>query len=328
MLLKWCNAMNKYFLISIDTEGDNQWEWKNGDIIETKNALYLPRFQSLCEKYRYKPTYLSNYEMATSKPFQEFAKPCVKNGTAEIGMHLHAWSTPPEFQLPRFQNPNNAPYLIEYPDDIMEKKISVMTDVLKDVFQCEITTHRSGRWALDERYIRLLQKYGYAFDCSVTPGVSWKTNPGQSEGSVGSDYTNEKGKPYIIGKGDHPLLEIPMTIIPSHHAFKPTRKDLKAAIGTLYRAAKGQMIWLRPSGNNLEQMKWIVESIRKSNCVSYVMFMIHSSEFMAGGSPYYKTEASIDKLFSDIEELFKFACMDFQGATIGEYGKLLMKDMV
>ncbi len=318
----------KRFLISIDTEGDNQWSWKKGDDIKTKNALYLARFQTLCEKYRYKPTYLTNYEMAMSRQFQEFARPCVKDGTAEIGMHLHAWSTPPDFELPKLVNPNNAPYLIEYPDEMMEKKISVMTDILKDIFQCEIVTHRSGRWALDDRYIRLLQKYGYAFDCSVTPGISWKTNSGQSAGSQGSDYTKEKCNPYFLGNGDYPILEIPMTIIQSHHVFKPTRKDFKANIGTVYRAIKGQMIWFRPSGNNLDQMKWIVDYVRKTNGVDYVMFMIHSSEFMAGGSPYFKTEASINKLYYDIEELFKYSCPDFSGATIGEYGKLLMKDMV
>ncbi len=50
------------FLITIDTEGDNSWQ--NHDRITTENTRFLPRFQALCEKYAFKPVYLTNYEMA------------------------------------------------------------------------------------------------------------------------------------------------------------------------------------------------------------------------------------------------------------------------
>lgn len=50
----------KHFIITVDTEGDNLWEYKKGTPIGTENAKYLPRFQSLCEKYGFKPVY-SNF---------------------------------------------------------------------------------------------------------------------------------------------------------------------------------------------------------------------------------------------------------------------------
>ena len=45
----------------------------------------------------------------------------MNEGRGEIGMHLHAWSTPPEYSLKAEKE--NAPYLIEYPEHIMEEKI-------------------------------------------------------------------------------------------------------------------------------------------------------------------------------------------------------------
>ena len=33
-------GMKKKFLITIDTEGDNLWAWKQGDAIRTENVLY------------------------------------------------------------------------------------------------------------------------------------------------------------------------------------------------------------------------------------------------------------------------------------------------
>src|SRR4051794_19911505 len=99
------------FLISIDTEGDNVWS--RGRHTETRNAASLPRFQALCERYRLKPTYLTNYEMACSKEFVAFGSDAVERGTAEIGMHLHAWNSPPLVPLTD-DDDRHHPYLIEF----------------------------------------------------------------------------------------------------------------------------------------------------------------------------------------------------------------------
>ena len=46
------------FLITIDTEGDDIWGSHAN--VTTENARYLPRFQDLCRKHGFKPTYLTN----------------------------------------------------------------------------------------------------------------------------------------------------------------------------------------------------------------------------------------------------------------------------
>ena len=38
----------------------------------------------------------------------------------------------------------------------------------------------------------------------------------------------------------------------------------------------------------------------------YIMFMIHSSELMPGGSPYFKTEKAIRDLNNALEEMFGY----------------------
>lgn len=65
--------MNKpAFIITIDTEGDNLWQ--NHRVIKTENARYLARFQALCERFGFKPVWLTNYEMAIEPVFIEFAR--------------------------------------------------------------------------------------------------------------------------------------------------------------------------------------------------------------------------------------------------------------
>ena len=105
----------KSFLISIDTEGDNLWEWRKGDEITTRNADFLKRFQNLCNEFGFKPTYLTNYEMALSKEYVQFAKKSIDSEEAEIGMHLHAWNTPPAYHFNKKNPSPGAAYLIEYP---------------------------------------------------------------------------------------------------------------------------------------------------------------------------------------------------------------------
>ena len=49
------------FIITIDTEGDNQWD--HGRDLTVENIKYVDRFQILCEKYGIKPTYLVTSEV-------------------------------------------------------------------------------------------------------------------------------------------------------------------------------------------------------------------------------------------------------------------------
>lgn len=45
----------KYFIITIDTEGDNLWTYKKGNQVGVENIKYIPRFQELCNKFGFKP---------------------------------------------------------------------------------------------------------------------------------------------------------------------------------------------------------------------------------------------------------------------------------
>ena len=54
----------QHMIITIDTEGDNLWGWKEGETLTTENAAFVPRFQELCEAHGFIPTYMTTYEMA------------------------------------------------------------------------------------------------------------------------------------------------------------------------------------------------------------------------------------------------------------------------
>jgi hypothetical protein len=310
----------KYFIITIDVEGDNLWDYRFNDDITTENAKYLPRFQELCEKYEYKPVYLVNYEMANDTFFADFAGKTERAGNCEIGLHLHAWNTPPHYKLEKSCHNYGLPYLIEYPETIMREKFAFLFKRLTETFNIEILSHRSGRWAMNQSYFDLLIDSGIKIDCSVTPHVSWIKSKGFTAGSAGSDYNGYSEDPFVVKHGvqDSFLLEVPVTIRMLRTFFFNSPRTV---LSDLKRFICGKPAWLRPNGNNMREMLALVEHIRKSNC-DYLMFMLHSSEFMPGGSPNFKTSESIERLYTDINIIFENIHRDFQGTTLKKYYKI------
>ncbi len=326
-------SVNKkpFFLITIDTEGDDLWS--GGREISTHNTGYLPRFQELCEKYSLKPTWLVDYEMAKSREFIEFASDVLERKTGEVGMHLHAWNTPPHFPLTNDDHVNQ-PYLTEYSDGVMEQKIDFMTSLLEDTFQISMSSHRAGRWGFDTRYARILSEKGYLVDCSVTPHVSWSRHKGDPAGRGGPDFRDFPDRSYFLDpddisrEGRLPLLEVPVSIVKRGGR---TRDALARTVGWSPLATRvlnrlnRPVSWLRPDGANRARMEMILEKVIGTNR-DYAEFILHSSELMPGGSPRFRTAESIEALYRDIEFLFETAKGSFTGKTLTEYHEWFTKE--
>jgi len=239
--------------------------------------------------------------MVQNPTFFEFGYDVLKRNAGEIGMHLHAWDSPPIYD----NGPQGQAYLIEYPESAMREKIRFLTDLLEQRFQTKMVSHRAGRWAFDNRYARLLVEFEYLIDCSVTPHISWTDVTGDPNGSGGTDYIDFPSLPYFMDleqidrKGNSRLLEVPVTI-------------LKAAV------PPHQKSWLRPDGSNRNDMLAILKYAIEAQ-LPCVEFMLHSSELMPGGSPSFTTPKSIEALYEDLEVLFKFAAEELQGATLEEF---------
>ncbi len=287
--------------VTIDTEGDDLWSKPRE--ITTRNAEYLPRFQSLCERFGFKPVYLTNYEMAMCEAFVEFARDALVRGTCEIGMHLHAWNSPPLVPLTS-DDFHYQPYLIEYPDPVMKEKIKIVTRLLEDRFDQAMVSHRAGRLGFDGRYAAMLLDEGYRVDCSVSPGLDWRGTPGDPNGNGGTDYSHFPDNPYFLSPSDISvptsggLLEVPMTIRSSG----------------LYRRAPWvyRIPLLRQVANRLV-------SPARAEGAAHLDFSLHSSELMPGGSPSFREATDIERLYGDLEVLFEELSKWCRGMTLKEF---------
>lgn len=317
------------FIITIDTEGDNLWSRPRE--ITTRNAQFLPRFQALCERFGFKPVYLTNYEMAMSGAFVEFARDLLQRDAGEIGMHLHAWNSPPLVALTS-DDFHYQPYLIEYPAALMKEKVDTLTRLLEERFDEDITSHRAGRWAFDGRYAAALIDAGYRVDCSVTPGVDWRGCPGAPDGRGGSDYRARPDHAYFFdpdgacAPASDALLEVPMTIrssalhqnVPWAYRVPLVRRVANRMSPSLSWLCPVQPALNAPLGRSLEVMLQAARDARAAN-VAHMEFMLHSSELMPGGSPTFVTSSDIERLYEYLQRLFEELSDWCRGMTLKEF---------
>lgn len=296
----------KSFIITVDTEGDNLWSYRNGDSITTRNTKYIPRFQELCEKYGFKPVYLTNYEMLCDDEYVNYVTAKEQQGLCEIGLHLHAWNNPPIYELDAKYDGN--PYLIEYPDDIMKAKFDYLYTLFCQKIGHEPYSHRAGRWAMDARYFKLLADYNVKVDCSVTPGIDWSNIKGATCG--GSNYKNYPQESYSIDT----VWEVPLTVVGCRGWYGSSIKQ------KVKNVVKGRNLQLRPALYKADEMKKAVELILKKSSIDYLEFMLHSSELMPGGSPYFKNETEVNAMMQTMDEIFEYIYKcKFVGTTLKEY---------
>lgn len=316
------------FIITVDVEADNQWQRPSGMSVE--NIKFLARFQDLCQKYNFPPTYFVTHEVASSQDSVDILKKFQKNG-AEIGAHLHPWSTPPFFNSIDFEL-NHHRFPSELSKEELNSKLKNLTDLITKNFNTKPTSFRAGRWGVNEEVVLALEKNAYLVDSSVTPKINWLL-VNSSEDTHSPDFSEANIYPYfpdynnMLIAGESSVLEVPMTIlytgifsaeknIFSNYFVKMPNSFFKKLLNHIFFRQK----WLRIFHNS-KTKDW--EAVYKSavvNNLPVLEFMIHSSELMPGASPYAKTADSVDVIYSKLESMFKFFQeKNLQGETLTSF---------
>ncbi len=301
------------FILTIDTEGDNQWD--HGIGISVENIRYVPRFQDLCNKYKIKPTYLVTSEICNDEFSKEIFSEYAKSEIAEIGTHLHSWTTPPFLDMEGYRyNDDIHAFASEIPEELMSEKLKTLTGQIEKSFDVRPTSFRSGRYGFNENVARILTDLSYTVDSSVTPYTSWTTHKGLPGGSGGSDFIDKTPVPYNYSFNGHTLLEIPITILPTRFPLNFS----KSFADHYYRNVKGsyflralrklrlthQPLWLRPHNFMTPELFGEIYHEAKKNNLPFLVMMFHSSELMAGCSIYRKDQDAIEKLYELLESFF------------------------
>lgn len=320
------------FILTLDTEGDNQWD--HGRALSVENIKYVPRFQELCNKYKIKPTYLVTSEVCNDVFAKKLFKDYQSHGLAEIGAHLHSWTTPPFLDRKGFRhNDSIHPFASELPEDILNEKIRYITDQIETSFGQRPFSFRSGRFGFNDKVARVLIQNSYIVDSSITPYTNWSDNRGLADDKGGPDFSEKQPFPFeYIMSGSSTLIEIPVTIIPTVFLLKGNNKLTRYYFRNVDRKMPlrqvkkyffpNQPLWLRPFDWTVaDHFRQLIDEANRIELPYFVM-MFHSSELMPGCSIYRKDNDSIERLYNQLETFFLLLeAENIFSCTLTEAGK-------
>jgi hypothetical protein len=322
------------FVITIDTEGDNQWD--GGLARSTENIRFIPRFQTLCDRFAFTPTYLCTYEVVSAPEFDDVLLPLHRSGRAEIGAHLHPWTTPPLSEWDRSET--STAYPSELPPGLFARKLEQLTNLLETKLGQPPRSYRAGRWGLSAAHIPILLELGYIVDCSVTPLLSWGDAGARERGQ---DFSHAPVRPYFMAWGDPAregasgLLEVPVTILCTNSLMG--RSPLLRAIYHRYRKTLPARLlnrtfllkprWFRPfSDMSVSRLKTVYDTARRLE-LPVVEMMFHSSELMPNGSPHNTTPESVEDLYRRLEAIFEYLHQQgSRGVTLSAFAETMRRD--
>ena len=164
-------------VVSVDTEADDQWT--HGAPLSTRNVGYWQPFQALCERYG-SAGHLPHHQRDRLRCSRRrvCSPPGSERGSAEVGAHLHPWTTPPFADAPglRHNDPVHA-FAGRLDDGLLRAKLETLTDTGRrgdrtstDVVQGGAVRSERSRPAAPRRHL------DSSVDSSVTPvPCSWSS---------------------------------------------------------------------------------------------------------------------------------------------------------
>ncbi|MCA9751758.1 MAG: polysaccharide deacetylase family protein [Gemmatimonadetes bacterium] len=322
--------MSLTLLVTIDTEGDDEWAFHRRPTLE--NIPYLREFEAMVERAGAKSTYFVTQAVATDARSVEVLGEIASRGRSEIGGHCHAWNNPP---IDEAREPEKQYFLNELRDDEQHAKLEVLTDALEKSFGARPRTFRAGRFGANAATMRSLARLGYEVDSSVTPGITWRRTPGWPGGEGGPDWIDAPLAPYRMDErdprvpGNGPLWQVPVTVVRSRRLPDAAEKMLAGfgptgLVSRVAGKALGNLVWFRPTFHTVEEMLAAARGAIARGAPVLNM-MLHSSEVMPGGSPYVKTKDEARAFLGRTEKVLEIVRSEMKAVprTLAEYGQAL-----
>jgi hypothetical protein len=290
--------MDAYLCVSIDCECDKGegWRVKKPLSFAGITAGIAGRLQPLFARFGAKPTYLLSPEVLRDPASVE----CLNalTGSAELGTHLHG-----EFVAPdAFEPDETTAFQCNYPPQVERQKLEGLTGLFQTAFGKPPRSFRAGRFGIGAHSLPFLAELGYDVDSSVSPHKDWT-----KQGAPAASFRDAPTQPYwpVFAAPEQaatepgPLLEVPVTILPSRLSRLPL-------IG-----ARIEPRWLRPTRGTAEGLMNVARDelacAREADRPVVLNCMFHNVEIIPGLSPYAKNEAEADAILQRLAALLAFA---------------------
>ena len=256
-----------------------------------RNVELLRKLAPLTDELGFPLTLFCAWTVFASAPARTVLAEMRDRHGAEIGAHLHHWSTPPLDGQARGGAPARTHLL---PRDLLRRRLRTLLTAGRDFQGAPLTSFRMGRWDLKAEVRPLLADEGILVDSSVCPLRAFAGGP---------DHFLAPPDPYWVeGAPGKPLLEAPITQVPLLPGMERLWRRLAGGRpGLLDRFHFFGALSANPFWHGQAAMRLATRlHVRRGGKVLGLFW--HSSEMLPGGSPHVPDEAAaraaLTKIFS------------------------------
>ena len=288
------------FVLTVDTEEEFDWTKPIArDGYTVHSVTRLARFQQFCEGHGVCPIYLVDYPIISSPAAVDILRAAVAAGTAEVGVQLHPWVSPP-FSEDVCENNSFAGNL---PEELERAKFRGLRDAIEAAIGVAPQMYRAGRYGVGPNTAAILSDCGIAIDTSVRSTFDYSTGGGPN-------FRDFPVTPYWIDR-NRGLMELPLTTVywgllrqfgTALHARMwrvPRLRGALARIGMLER------IPLTPEGVTIEEALRGID-IAIDLGLPVLVFSFHSPSLAPGFTPYVRSEDDLDALYDWFRQAFGY----------------------
>lgn len=313
-----------FYTITVDTE--EEWDWSSGyrtDSNAVGNIAALSEFQRACDRHGASVTYFVNHSVLAS-PAAEVIDSLAQRPDIEIGLHIHAWNTPP--LAASVEVPVRDSFLANLPREIALAKLDTVLDGFR-ARGLRPTSFRGGRYSTSDWMQEHLARHGVIADASILPYTTWP-----DEGAP--DFRDRDLEPVRRDFGDgHWLWEIPLTLAFTRRPWRRWSRLYQLGERRPWRHLRlvgiaerllVKRIWLNlehPLGDRAERLLPVLQAA----AVPCINLTLHSSSLWPGLNSYTRTDADLRRLYDRLDCLLKriHDTTDYGPATVTEVARHL-----
>lgn len=289
--------------VVIDTEAD--FDWNKGistDVGRVSSIVGLERGFDAFQRHGLRPSLMIDHPVATQPHSSALVRRLADQG-CEVGVHLHAWTTPP---------------LVEPRDDwhsfsgnlgasLEHAKLAALTARVEDLIGTRARAFKGGRYGISANTIAAIDALGFDIDLSICPCYDYSP-------LGGSDFSRFTSRPGWFGASGR-LLSLPTTAtrLGWLEGRKPAagwgaRGNWAGGLRISRLAARLNASYprrLSPEGGSFAEMRRLTMQLHAAGLRIFTL-SLHSPTFQVGNTPYCRSPEELAALLANIDRYLTF----------------------
>ncbi len=280
------------FSVSVDTEEEFDWAGEfSRDDHGVEAASALAQGQRFFQAAGVVPIYYVDQPIINSDVAVATLAPAVMDGSAEVGVHLHPWVTPPFTEI---INRHNS-YVGNLDAATERAKLRSIRDRIAARVGKTPIAYRAGRYGIGPNSYRILQEEGFRCDSSVRPLFDYSDDGGP-------DFRKAIDRPYWTDTS-RKLIEVPLSahFVGWGGKLMPALFKAMPSIGARTRLVT--RVPLTPEGIPLKFACAMIDTALDKG-TRLLSMSFHSPSLAIGHTPYVRNKADLAQLYRWFDGVF------------------------